>query len=74
MAVGASQSIYRELIKVREKFKKPIVMSFESYSYASGAYYIAAGADQIVTQAGTLVGSIGVIINFANLEEPLQMG
>ena len=66
--VGASQSIYRELIKVREKFKKPIVMSFESLA-ASGAYYIAAGADQIVTQAGTLVGSIGVIINFANLEE-----
>ena len=67
-AVGPSQAIYRELIKIREEFKKPIIMSLEAIA-TSGAYYISAGADQIVTQAGTLMGSIGVIINFANLEE-----
>ena len=67
-AVGPSQAIYRELVKVREKFKKPVIMSLEAIA-TSGAYYISAGADQIVTQAGTLMGSIGVIINFANLEE-----
>ncbi len=66
-AVGPSQAIYRELIKIREEFKKPVIMSLEAIA-TSGAYYISAGADQIVTQAGTLVGSIGVIINFANLE------
>lgn len=66
-AVGASQAIYREFISLREELKKPIIMSFEAVA-ASGAYYIAAGADKIVTNPGTLVGSIGVIMNLANLE------
>ena len=48
-------------------------MSLETIA-ASGAYYISAGADQIVTQAGTLTGSIGVIINFANLEGLYKLG
>ena len=67
-AVGPSQAIYRELVKVREKFKKPIIISVEALA-ASGAYYISVGADKIVTQPGTIMGSIGVIMNFANLEQ-----
>lgn len=67
-AVGPSQAIHRELIKVREKFKKPVIMSVEALA-ASGAYYISVGADKIVTQPGTIIGSIGVIMNFANLEQ-----
>lgn len=66
-AVGPSQDIHRELIALRKEFKKPIIMSFDALA-ASGAYYISVGADKIVTNPGSLVGSIGVIMNFANLE------
>lgn len=67
-AVGPSQDIYRELVNVRKEYNKPIVMAFNSVA-ASGAYYIALGADKIVTNPGTVVGSIGVIMDFANMEE-----
>ena len=36
---------------------------------ASGGYYAALGADKIMASRGTLTGSIGVIIKFANLSE-----
>lgn len=45
-----------------EEFKKsgkPVIASFGNYA-ASGGYYIAAGADTIVSQPNTLTGSIGV--------------
>lgn len=66
--VGPSQEIYAELKRVREELKKPVVATCLSVA-ASGAYYAAAAADQIVTNPGTLVGSIGVIMEFANLEK-----
>ena len=36
---------------------------------ASGAYYAAMGADKLIVAPGTMVGSIGVIMEFANLEK-----
>ncbi|HEX4922715.1 MAG TPA: signal peptide peptidase SppA [Bdellovibrionales bacterium] len=69
--VGPSQEIYEEIKRTREHWKKPVIVSAESLM-ASGAYYIAVGADKIVTNAGTLVGSIGVIMDFANLKELYQ--
>jgi len=39
---------------------------------ASGGYYVAAAADHIVANAGTITGSISVIMEFANLEELLH--
>lgn len=65
--VGPSQEMYAELKRVREELKKPVVVSCSSMA-ASGAYYVAAAADKIVTNPGTLVGSIGVIMEFANLQ------
>ena len=38
---------------------KPVIASFSDVA-ASGGYYVAAGADAIVADAGTLTGSIGV--------------
>ena len=32
-------------------------------------YYIARGTDRIIASAGTLTGSIGVLLEWANLEE-----
>jgi protease IV len=64
-AVGPSQEILREVEKVR-KVKK-IVASFGTVA-ASGAYYIGCGANWIMADRGTATGSIGVIMEFTNVE------
>lgn len=63
---AASQEIHQEVVKAREM--KPVVASFGGVA-ASGGYYVACGADKIVANPGTLTGSIGVVMQFANLEE-----
>lgn len=59
--VAASQEIFDAVRRVGEN--KPVVASLASVA-ASGGYYIACGADQIVANPGTLTGSIGVIFQF----------
>ncbi len=67
-AVGPSQDIYNAIKKAREETKKPIICVTTGIM-ASGAYYSAVGCDKIVASSGSLVGSIGVIMEFANLEK-----
>jgi len=57
-APSAAESIRRAIVKAQEK-GKPVVISMSSYA-ASGGYWLAAPADKIVAQPGTLTGSIGV--------------
>jgi protease-4 len=64
-AVGPAQEILREVEKVRAK--KKIVASLGTVA-ASGGYYIASGANLIMANRGTATGSIGVIIQFTNVE------
>jgi protease-4 len=64
--VGPSQEIHREIIKA--KAKKKVVTSMGSVA-ASGGYYIACASDLIFANPGTITGSIGVLMEFANLEE-----
>ncbi|HHD11087.1 MAG TPA: signal peptide peptidase SppA [Deltaproteobacteria bacterium] len=67
-AVGPAQEIYREIRRIREENKKTVVASMGSVA-ASGGYYIAVAADRIVANPGTITGSIGVIVEFVNLEK-----
>ena len=55
----ASDIIWREVMLTREK--KPVIASMSDVA-ASGGYYIAMPAHQIVAQPGTLTGSIGVVM------------
>jgi len=64
-AVGPSQEILREVEKIRQK--KKVVASLGTVA-ASGGYYIASGADLIMANKGTATGSIGVIMQFTNVE------
>lgn len=66
--VGPSQEIYDEIRRAREEYKKPVVAVSTSVM-ASGAYYAAVAADKIMVAPGTMVGSIGVIMEFTNLEK-----
>jgi len=68
--VAAAQEIYSELRKASQA-GKPVVASMGGVA-ASGGYYVACGADSIVANPGTLTGSIGVIMSFANTEELLR--
>ncbi|RYZ71939.1 MAG: signal peptide peptidase SppA [Proteobacteria bacterium] len=63
-AVGPSQEIYEAL----KKFPKPVVASMSSVA-ASGGFYISMAAQKIFANPGTITGSIGVIMEFANLEK-----
>lgn len=67
-SVGPSQEIFAEIKKTREETKKPIVCVTTGVM-ASGAYYAAVACDKIVAAPGALVGSIGVIMQFANMEK-----
>lgn len=67
-SVGPSQEIFHELKRVREELKKPVIC-VSTGIMASGAYYSAAACDKIVVAPGALVGSIGVIMEFANIEK-----
>ena len=65
--VVPSQEIYAEVIKARTENKVTVVASMGNLA-ASGGYYIAAATDKIVANPGTLTGSIGVIMELANVQ------
>jgi len=59
--VGASQEIYEKVKKLN--LEKPIIVSVDNAA-ASGAYYAALESEMIVANHGSLVGSIGVILDY----------
>jgi protease IV len=65
-AVAPSQEIYREIRKASAM--KPVIASMGTFA-ASGGYYIAAAADGIIANPGTITGSIGVILGYTNFKE-----
>lgn len=65
-AVGPSQEIYSEIKRTTEV--KPVIASMGSVA-ASGGYYVAAAANGIVANPGTITGSIGVIVQLTNFRE-----
>ena len=63
----ASDVIWREVVRLRAA-GKPVVVSMGDVA-ASGGYFIAAPADVIVAQPGTITGSIGVFMGKPVLRE-----
>ena len=66
--VGPSQELWAEIKRTRDEFKKPVIAFCGSVA-ASGAYYAAVGADKIVTTPGCMIGSIGALMEFVNLQK-----
>ncbi len=62
---AASQEIYHEVLRIRQEKHKKVVASVESVG-ASGAYYIASACDKIYANEASVVGSIGVIMEWTN--------
>jgi protease-4 len=65
--VAASVLMAEELRRFRLGTGKPVVACLMDLA-TGGAYYVAVGADSIVAQPGGIVGSIGAIVNYYNLE------
>ena len=68
--VGDSQEIYQALMRLRSSGCH-VVASYGNIS-ASGGVYIGSAADRVVANAGTITGSIGVILRGNNLEKLLE--
>jgi protease IV len=66
---AGSEELHRSLIGL--KSKKPMVVVVDGLA-ASGGYIAAIAADHIVAQETSLVGSIGVLIQFPNVSELLS--
>lgn len=64
--VGASQEIYEKVKDLKGKI--PIIVSVDNAA-ASGAYYAALESEMIVANNGSLVGSIGVILDYPVVKE-----
>ena len=69
--VVPSQEIHAEVLKARAEGRVKVVASMGNLA-ASGGYYIAAATDRIVASPGTLTGSIGVIMELANVQGLLE--
>ncbi len=65
--VAASQEMYEEVRKTRDS-GKPVIVSFGPIA-ASGGYYVSCGGSLIVSNPGSLTGSIGVIAQFITIKE-----
>src|SRR6266540_5514614 len=68
--VGPTQEVYSAVQRLREA-GKPVVASLGAVA-ASGGYYVAVAADSIYANPGTLTGSIGVVMQMANLESLMK--
>lgn len=55
----------------KAKVKKPIVISMSGYA-ASGGYYMAAAADEIIASPTTITGSIGIFSQWLGLDRFLE--
>src|SRR5262249_4752467 len=68
--VAPTQEIFSAVERVRAA-GKPVVASLGAVA-ASGGYYVAVAANRIYANPGTLTGSIGVVMQLANVEGLLK--
>jgi protease-4 len=69
--VTGSEIVYREVRRFSEETGKPVVASLGEVA-ASGGYYTALAADEILVMPTTITGSIGVIIPAINVSQGLS--
>ena len=66
---SGSEQLYDSLMRLKEK--KPTVVVVDGLA-ASGGYIAALGADHIIAQETSLVGSIGVLFQYPNVADLLK--
>lgn len=66
---AGAEVLYEQLRKVAEK--KPVVAVMETVA-ASGGYIVALACDHVVARGNTITGSIGVLFQWARVDEALS--
>ncbi len=69
--VTASDILYEEILAFKKRTGKPVIAHFQDVA-ASGAYYLACAADEIIAQRTTVTGSIGVIMLMVDVSGSLE--
>lgn len=69
--VTASDVMYREVRRFKERSHKPVVICMADVA-ASGGYYLACSGDEIIAMPTTITGSIGVIMQTVNFSEGMK--
>jgi protease-4 len=70
-SVTASDILHEEVLRFKRERGVPVVAHFMGVA-ASGAYYVAMAADEVIAQPTTVTGSIGVIFVGLNLSGLMQ--
>ncbi len=68
--LASAQSIFEEIQKIRQQ-GKPVVVSMAEVC-ASGGFYVACGADRVFANAGSITGSIGIILRYPEAGELMK--
>jgi len=71
-AVAASDTMYEKLIRFRSQKACPVIAVIEDVG-ASGGYYVACGADEILAHPASVTGSIGTIVQTVSLAGTMKM-
>lgn len=69
--ITASDIIHKEILEFKERTNKNVIVSMQDIA-ASGAYYVSAAADTIISHPTTVTGSIGVIVPLINIAELIE--
>lgn len=69
-ALGSAE-INAAIIRLKRKYKKPLIVSMGGAA-ASGGYYVSASADKIFSDELTITGSIGVFYAIPNLDSLMK--
>jgi protease-4 len=67
-----SSYMYKEIVRLREKYPDTPLYAVVSDICASGGYYVAAAADEIYVNESSVIGSIGVLINGFGFVDAMQ--
>jgi len=67
-SAAASDYMWNNLIRLKKKHEKRVIISFGDMA-ASGGYYIACTGDRIYASRGTVTGSIGVVSGKISMKE-----
>jgi protease IV len=70
--VAASETMYEQVKRFRKDSGKPVVVCITDLG-ASGGYFVACSADQIICQPSSIVGSIGVIIQTVSFAGTMKL-
>lgn len=67
-----SSYMYKEILRLRDKYPDIPLYAVVSDICASGGYYVASAADQIYVNESSVIGSIGVLINGFGFVDAMQ--